>query len=98
MSRRAEWSRIRRHVLARDGYACVQCGRRGVRLEMDHIVPLKDGGTDELSNLQSLCKAPCHAAKTRAENTVHHVAGQDEWAAHLTATRWQRERPDAGVS
>ncbi|MDE0658047.1 MAG: HNH endonuclease [Gammaproteobacteria bacterium] len=97
MSRGAQWRRVRRHVLERDGYACCRCGRRGVRLEVDHVVPLKDGGTDDLSNLQTLCK-PCHAAKTRAENTVHHVAGQDEWAAHVTATRWERERPDAGVS
>jgi 5-methylcytosine-specific restriction endonuclease McrA len=34
--------------------------------ELDHIVPLSEGGTDHPSNLQVLC-ACCHAAKSHAE-------------------------------
>jgi hypothetical protein len=34
--------------------------------EFDHIVPLADGGTHELSNMQTLCR-PCHRAKTARE-------------------------------
>ena len=34
--------------------------------ELDHIVPLIDGGSHELDNLQTLCK-PCHKKKTAAE-------------------------------
>jgi 5-methylcytosine-specific restriction endonuclease McrA len=34
--------------------------------EVDHIVPKKQGGTDDESNLQSLCK-PHHSAKTARE-------------------------------
>jgi 5-methylcytosine-specific restriction endonuclease McrA len=34
--------------------------------ELDHIVPLADGGTHELSNMQTLCRA-CHRAKTVRE-------------------------------
>ena len=34
--------------------------------ELDHIVPLIDGGDHELSNLQTLC-TPCHKRKTRRE-------------------------------
>jgi 5-methylcytosine-specific restriction protein A len=34
--------------------------------ELDHIVPLIDGGGHELANLQTLC-APCHKSKTAAE-------------------------------
>ncbi len=34
--------------------------------ELDHIVPLIDGGGHELANLQTLC-TPCHKAKTAAE-------------------------------
>lgn len=35
--------------------------------EVDHIVPLARGGTNEESNLQALCKA-CHSAKTARED------------------------------
>jgi hypothetical protein len=35
--------------------------------EVDHIVPLEDGGAHEIANLQLLC-APCHTAKTAREN------------------------------
>jgi 5-methylcytosine-specific restriction endonuclease McrA len=34
--------------------------------ELDHVVPLADGGTHELANLQTLCR-PCHRAKTARE-------------------------------
>lgn len=34
--------------------------------ELDHIVPLVDGGTHDLDNLQTLC-TPCHKKKTAAE-------------------------------
>ncbi|MAJ59069.1 MAG: hypothetical protein CBC48_03205 [bacterium TMED88] len=37
--------------------------------EVDHIVPLVDGGSHEMSNLQSLC-TPCHKRKTAAEATA----------------------------
>jgi 5-methylcytosine-specific restriction protein A len=44
---------------------CAKCGAIA-DLECDHIVPRDQGGSDDWSNLQSLCK-PCHAAKTAAE-------------------------------
>jgi 5-methylcytosine-specific restriction endonuclease McrA len=33
---------------------------------VDHITPKAQGGTDDLSNLQSICD-PCHAEKTARE-------------------------------
>lgn len=38
---------------------------------MDHIVPLRNGGTNELSNFQALC-ANCHALKTLKETQHAH--------------------------
>lgn len=38
---------------------------------MDHIVPLRSGGSNELSNFQALC-ANCHALKTLKENQLYH--------------------------
>ena len=41
--------------------------------ELDHIVPLADGGAFwDTANWQALCE-PCHDEKTAAENTVRHV-------------------------
>lgn len=40
--------------------------------EVDHIVPRVDGGSDEDSNLQSLCKS-CHSSKTRREINARRV-------------------------
>ena len=31
--------------------------------ELDHVVPLADGGPHELADMQTLCR-PCHRAKT----------------------------------
>ena len=39
---------------------------RGSLWELDHVVPLIDGGSHELSNLQTLC-TPCHKKKTAEE-------------------------------
>lgn len=43
-------------------------GCMGVATEVDHIVPVAEGGTDELGNLQAACPG-CHRIKTQAEAT-----------------------------
>jgi len=45
---------------------CMRAGRAAAAEEVDHVIPLADGGDDDESNLQSLCK-PCHMAKTARE-------------------------------
>lgn len=59
-----EWRKQRRRALIRDRHRCVECGSPAV--EVDHIVPRSRGGTDDLSNLRSMCR-PCHKAKSEAE-------------------------------
>nr|DAF35842.1 MAG TPA: HNH endonuclease [Caudoviricetes sp.] len=63
------WMSLRESVLIRDQYQCRQCGCVVLPkdAECDHIVPLADGGRDEMENLQTLCKT-CHAEKSAAEN------------------------------
>lgn len=61
--------KIRAYVLAQ-AQLCAECdksGRIAAAEEVDHIIPLSQGGTDELGNLQGLCK-PCHKAKTARES------------------------------
>lgn len=45
-------------ILKRDRFKCVACGRgpnEGVTLEVDHRVSVHKGGTNDMSNLQTLC-------------------------------------------
>lgn len=56
------WRILRRQVIQRDDGYCQQCGAAGSN-QVDHIVPLAEGGTDALENLQLLCD-PCHRKKS----------------------------------
>jgi len=49
--------RKRFFVLKRDHFACVRCGQSGVgvRLEVHHRLPFAKGGSDHLTNLETLC-------------------------------------------
>ena len=47
----------------RDGFACATCGYAGNDLQLDHVVPVAKGGTNDLGNLQLLCP-PCNLAKS----------------------------------
>ena len=66
------WRKLRAQVLERDGYLCQACkakGRITPATDVDHIVNKASGGTDDIGNLQALCK-PCHKAKTQAESAA----------------------------
>jgi hypothetical protein len=52
---------IRLAVYARDGFACVYCGRKD-KLQLDHVEAVSRGGTDEAENLVTACKY-CNASK-----------------------------------
>ncbi|EME0311878.1 HNH endonuclease [Enterobacter hormaechei] len=65
----SKWDVLRLDVLTRDKHLCQSCKRNG-RAEpartVDHILPKAHGGTDEQTNLESLCWS-CHRAKTACE-------------------------------
>lgn len=62
----ADWSTRRSAVLVRDGGRCFLCGGYGAD-EADHVVPVFEGGTHDLTNLAAVHADPCHRAKSRAE-------------------------------
>lgn len=52
-------------VIERDNFQCQACGvylSGGRDTHVDHIIPLRDGGSEDMSNKQTLC-APCNQAK-----------------------------------
>jgi 5-methylcytosine-specific restriction protein A len=60
------WRKLRLSILERDGYRCGVVGCRAVADTVDHIVPVFRGGTDDPSNLVSMC-TPHHRTKTGRE-------------------------------
>jgi hypothetical protein len=65
--RRAMRPRVRYEVLSRDGFRCTACGASpkddpSVKLHVDHVVPVCEGGGNEKENLRTLC-ARCNQGK-----------------------------------
>jgi 5-methylcytosine-specific restriction endonuclease McrA len=59
------WNRQRRYELA--GGCCETCGDQlADSWECDHVVTLRDGGTNAVENLRVSC-GRCHKAKTRTD-------------------------------
>ena len=64
--------KLRYAILKRDREQCVKCGaspkkNSEVTLEVDHIIPFAKGGTNDPTNLQTLCWS-CNQGKTDAPN------------------------------
>jgi len=55
-----EWRKTRAAFLLRNPQ-CEVCGRQAT--DVDHIIPRRDGGTDDWANLQALCHEH-HSMKT----------------------------------
>lgn len=58
---------LRYDVLKKDNFTCRFCGASakndGVKLEVDHILPVSKGGKTEINNLQTLCER-CNRGKS----------------------------------
>ena len=57
---------LRYDILRRDGFKCQICGstaKDGVKLHVDHIIPVSKGGKTEPKNLRTLCDR-CNLGKS----------------------------------
>ncbi|MCT7949805.1 HNH endonuclease [Ancylothrix sp. C2] len=56
---------VRKYVYQRNNYQCQSCGKthQETQLSIDHIIPLAKGGSNDVSNLQTLCLT-CNQKKT----------------------------------
>ena len=64
-ARGAQWGKIRKAALRRDGYTCQDCTAKDCRLEVHHCIPLCMGGDNRLYNLLTLCSG-CHKLRHRS--------------------------------
>lgn len=80
--------RLRYEILRRDNHACRYCGASApdATLEVDHVVPVALGGTDDPSNLVTSC-ADCNSGKATSAATERVVQDVDQdtlrWADAL---------------
>ena len=78
---RVRWGRLRIATLKEANWRCSVCN--AYAREVDHIVPLENGGPPyDPENLQVLCR-DCHKAKTREENRNPLTPEQEEWETYL---------------
>lgn len=53
------WHTTRKRVIKRDKGQCKGCGRQTTKAQVHHIKPRRQGGSNRLSNLVTLC-GRCH--------------------------------------
>lgn len=63
----SNWDKTRFRILRRDHRTCQLCGMPGN--QVDHIIPVSQGGTHEDDNLRVLCY-DCHKKKSSEEGNV----------------------------
>lgn len=57
---------VREYLLAKFDWRCVYCGATDTRLEVEHLIPRSQGGSDRVSNLAIACH-PCNQAKGKQD-------------------------------
>lgn len=66
--------RLRQDVFMRDNYTCQICGanryKDNAKIEVDHIIPVSKGGTNDINNLQTLCRR-CNREKHNRTDLKH---------------------------
>ena len=76
---------------------CTSCSQKndaGKAWDIDHILPLALGGTNELENLQILCK-PCHHSKT-SQSDIPRIAKTKRLKERHLGARSPSTRPIPG--
>jgi diadenosine tetraphosphate (Ap4A) HIT family hydrolase len=75
---------LRYDVLKRAGFRCELCGTSADEraIEVDHIIPRKHGGEDDLTNLQALC-FKCNANKGARDDVDFRVVREGVNARNL---------------
>lgn len=84
--------RLRFQIFARDEFTCRYCGRKSdaVQLHVDHVVPVAEGGTNDIENLVTSC-VECNLGKG-AKPLNQHVPTDMDRLRMLQEFREQQEQ------
>lgn len=74
----AEWQALCRYYKN----CCLACGRNDVKLTADHVIPLAQGGSNDISNIQPLCLS-CNSHKSN-----HHI----DYRTKQSVKRWIQKK------
>lgn len=91
--RKALPKKLRFEVFKRDSFTCQYCGRMApdVVLEVDHIVPVAEGGTNDIMNLITSCH-DCNSGKGKRKLSENEeVKKQQDMLKELNEKREQIE-------
>ena len=75
------WEYARQQAFRKYGRRCDQCGKAG-RFEVHHRIPVSQGGTNDVENLQVLCRG-CHIEIHRPKRG----AREQDWDAMVGELR-----------
>lgn len=93
VKRKALPKKLRFEVFKRDSFTCQYCGRMApdVVLEVDHIVPVAEGGTNDIMNLITSCH-DCNSGKGKRKLSENEeVKKQQDMLKELNEKREQIE-------
>lgn len=100
--------KLRFDIFKRDNFSCQYCGAKtpNVVLEVDHIKPVKNGGTNDLNNLITSC-FDCNRGKscnelislpkTLVDNTKILKEKKAQYAAYLKAVKDLKDLQDGTI-
>lgn len=91
--RKALSQKIRFEVFKRDSFTCVYCGRKApdVVLQVDHIVPVAQGGTNDILNLVTSC-VDCNQGKSDRKLSDQSVVEKQRREMELRQERLEQIR------
>jgi len=80
---------VREYVLYRDNHTCQHCHAKGIVLEVHHIIPRSNGGTDRPNNQITLC-LKCHEQVTQNKLTLKiYLSKEFKAETFMSIIRWK---------
>lgn len=97
MKRKQIPKKLRQKIFERDNFTCVYCGAREYEepLEIDHVIPISKGGTNNINNLVTSCRT-CNRIKhsdiptPRQLKSIAKALG----TTRVTVSRWESGESD----
>lgn len=80
-SENESWSYLREIILDKYNYQCSICGQYG-EIDVHHKIPIKEGGTNEIENLITLCRN-CHENLHHFKFSNDSISFSDEYGQQI---------------